>query len=158
MESAFVRWLPPPPSERRPGGGIAGRREVAAAPGYTNSVRTTSAEYRVSGRSAVEGTAGHETIPANATTAVFDNDDAWLGKPADKGDDGGVGGDDIMVRSREELKAGVAAPVSSRVVAGSGDAMACSALAPVCLLDPATDHPRSASRARAGTSTHSLSR
>ena len=113
----------------------AGRRQVAGVPGSTNSVQTTSAEYRVGGRSA-GGTVGHETIPSNATTAVFDNDDAWPGEPPEKGDDGGAGGDDTMVWCGEELEAGVAAPVSSRVLAGSGDTMACSAL------DPATDHPR----------------
>ena len=53
----------------------AGGRQVAGVPGSTNSVQTTSAEYRVGGRSA-GGTVGHETIPSNATTAVFDNDDA----------------------------------------------------------------------------------
>ena len=47
-------------------------------------------------------------------------------------DSGDVGGDDNMVRFGEELKAGVAAPYSSRVVAGSEDAMAYPATAAGC--------------------------
>ena len=58
-----------------------------------------------------------------------DTDDAWMVAPADKGDGGGVGGYNIMVRFGEDLKAATAAPISSRLPAESRDAAAYCAVA-----------------------------
>lgn len=58
-----------------------------------------------------------------------DTDDAWLVGPAERGDEGGVGGYNMMVVFGEDLRAAVAAPFSSRVPAESRDATAYCALA-----------------------------
>ncbi|MDE0082099.1 MAG: hypothetical protein OXT72_05570 [Gammaproteobacteria bacterium] len=58
-----------------------------------------------------------------------DTDDAWLVEPADKGDEGGVGGYNMMVRFGEDLKAAATAPVSSKLPAESRDAAAYCAVA-----------------------------
>ena len=58
-----------------------------------------------------------------------DTDDAWLVEPAERGDEGGVGGYNMMVAFGEDLRAAVAAPVSSRAPAESRDSAAYCAVA-----------------------------
>ena len=56
-------------------------------------------------------------------------DDAWFVAPAERGDEGGVGGYNMMVRFGEDLKAAAVAPVSSRLPAECRDAAAYCAVA-----------------------------
>ena len=63
---------------------------LTGAPKYLNGEHTISAELRVAGRMMADGTAARETIPSNAMTVVFDNDDAYL-VTADLGDNSAVG-------------------------------------------------------------------
>ena len=65
---------------------------LTGAPKYRNGEHTISAELLIAGRRMADGTAGHETIPSNAMTVVFDNDDAYL-VTADLGDNSAVGDD-----------------------------------------------------------------
>ncbi len=65
---------------------------LTGAPKYRNGEHTISAELRVGGRMMADGTAGHETVPSNAMTVVFDNDDAYV-VTADLGDNSAVGDD-----------------------------------------------------------------
>ena len=58
-----------------------------------------------------------------------DTDDAWLVEPAEKVDEGGVGGYNMMVRFGADLRAAAAAPVPSRLPADSPDAAAYCAVA-----------------------------
>ena len=56
-------------------------------------------------------------------------DDAWLVGRTEKGDDAGVGGYGMMVRTGRDLRAAVAAPATSRLPAESGNAAAYCAVA-----------------------------
>lgn len=65
---------------------------LTGAPRFMNGEHTISAELRVAGGMMADGTLGHETIPSNAMTVVFDNDDAYV-VTADLGENSAVGDD-----------------------------------------------------------------
>ena len=67
---------------------------LTGAPRFLNGEHTISAELRVAGGTTADGTAGRETIPSNAMTVVFDNDDAYV-VTGDLGENSAVGDDGI---------------------------------------------------------------